>query len=337
MQQGGPVEQAAQAAGGAAERAESAESAAGTAAEGIDTQLEEQVRQIDSVGEAIDVVTDKLWSWWDGLVAHLPNLALALLVLGLTALLGRLASRAAERVTRRLLESEALAALAATMIRLVVLAIGFFTALSIVGLERTVTSLLAGAGIIGLAIGFAFQDLAANFLAGVIMGVRQPFAIGDLIRTGDYLGHVEKLNLRSTILRNFAGQRIIIPNKDVFQNALENYSQTGARRIELAVGVHYTSDLDKVRETLIGAIDRFDWLHEDKPVEAWCLSFGDSSIDWSVRYWIRYPDGHGYFDAITDGMLAVKKALDEAGFTIPFPIRTLEVPEGVAVHVSKGD
>ena len=87
-----------------------------------------------------------------------------------------------------------------TVIYVLILGIGLFAALSVLNLDGTVTSLLAGAGIIGLALGFAFQDIAANFISGVLLSTRHPFGIGDIIETNDFFGTVQKLNLRNTII-----------------------------------------------------------------------------------------------------------------------------------------
>ncbi len=185
--------------------------------------------------------------------------------------------------------------------------------------------LLAGAGILGLAIGFAFQDLAENLLAGLILGIRKPCQPGDLIRSNNQFGFVRELNLRNTIIRNFSGQVIYIPNKEVFKTVLENYSKTGERRIEIGVGVSYGEDLDHVTKVLQRAISGLDFRKKDSEISVYALEYGDSSINFNVRYWIDYPsDEIGYFEAIDAGVKAIKRAFDEEDILIPFPIRTLD-------------
>ena len=90
--------------------------------------------------------------------------------------------------------------------------------------------MLAGAGVVGLALAFAFQDIAANFISGIFISFRKPLHIDDIVKIGDYMGRVEEINLRDTVLRTFQGQMVIIPNKNVFQNPIENYSMLGKRR-----------------------------------------------------------------------------------------------------------
>ncbi len=132
--------------------------------------------QADSVSGVVDVILGKLGSWWQSAVEMIPNLAVAILVMIATFILASIVGRIFQRVAGRVVDSEALVNLLTTIMKTALVCIGF----SLLNLDKTVTSLLAGAGIIGLAIGFAFQDLAANFLAGVIIGIRKPFKVNDL-------------------------------------------------------------------------------------------------------------------------------------------------------------
>jgi len=278
-----------------------------------------------SFERTISILQEKLISWFDTGVALLPNLLIAIAILIIAYALGAVVGRMLQRVFDRAFDSQAVASLFATMIKVIVIALGFFSALELVGLQKAVVSLLAGAGILGLAIGFAFQDLAENLLAGLLMGIRKPFQPGHLIRSNGQFGFIQHLNLRNTIIRNFSGQIIYIPNKEVFKNVLENYSKSGERRIELMVGVSYGENLQTVTQILKEAIGAFDFLMPDKSVDVYALEFGDSSINFSVRYWIEYPSEQiGYFSAIDRGIKAIKAAFDKNDILIPFPIRTLD-------------
>ncbi|MDA3959338.1 MAG: mechanosensitive ion channel family protein [Planctomycetota bacterium] len=283
--------------------------------------------QADSTSEVVDVVLGKLGLWWQSAVEMIPNLAVSILSIVATLILASIAGRILKRVVGRVIDSEALVDLLTTTIKIALVCIGVFVSLSILNLDKTVTSLLAGAGIVGLAIGFAFQDLASNFLAGVIIGIRKPFKLDDLVRTKGYLGFVKKINLCNTIIENFTGQRIIIPNKEVFQSPLETYTVTGSRRVDVDVGVAYDSDLAQVEQVLRDAADGLSWRMEDKAVSVWCLEFDDSSISWKVGVWMKYPGDTGFYDAKHEAHVAIKKALDEAEITIPLPIRTLNIPD----------
>lgn len=274
----------------------------------------------------VTLAWDKVLGWVAALVEMLPNLAVAVLVVVLAALAARLASRLVERAARRAASNTQVVALLSSVTRVSVLALGLFVALGILQLEKTVTSLLAGIGVVGLALGFAFQDIANNFMSGVIMALREPFQIGDLIETHDTMGWVERVTLRATVVRNFWGQLVVIPNKDVLQSPIVNYSQTGQRRIEVPVGVAYSDDLSRAREAARKALEGLPDRDESKPVDVYWTGFGGSSIDMSARFWIDLSnDDTDYLAARSNAVQAIKSAFDEAGITIPFPIRTLDL------------
>lgn len=159
------------------------------------------------------------------------------------------------RFLKRVSHSEQVNWLVAQAVYVAVFAAGTFIALGILGLDKTVASLMAGAGIITLALGFAFQDIAANLLAGIYLSVRRPFRRGQLIKTQDYFGTVNQINLRWTEVYTQQGQLVMIPNKQVFENPIMNYSALGRRRIDLEIGVSYSDDLARAREVAIQAVE----------------------------------------------------------------------------------
>jgi small-conductance mechanosensitive channel len=278
-----------------------------------------------TLDRVVELLSDKMIHWFDSAVALLPNLLIAICVFIIFYAIGAIVGRVALRGFTRTFDSQAVASLMAALAKVLVVALGFFIALDLLGLQKAVISLLAGAGILGLAIGFAFQDLAENLLAGLILGIRKPCQPGDLIRSNNQFGFVRELNLRNTIIRNFSGQVIYIPNKEVFKSVLENYSKTGERRIEIDVGVSYGEGLDHVTTTLKSAISALEFRKKESEVSVYALEYGDSSIHFNVRYWIDYPsDEIGYYEAIDAGVKAIKRAFDEADILIPFPIRTLD-------------
>lgn len=277
---------------------------------------------------ATQPIVDKLNEWSTLAINMLPNAVVALVVFVVTMLLTRLLTRPSRWVIRRFTHNEQVISLGSIVLRLSFLLGGLFIALTVLHLDKTVTSLLAGVGVLGIALGFAFQDGAANLLAGVILSVsRYPFINGDVIKTNDYMGRVEKLELRATSLRQFTGELVFIPNKDVLQKPLINFSEAGQRRVDLEVGVAYESDLDLVRAVTLEAIAAVSGRVEDKEPEVLFTGFGGSSIDLVARLWILYDAQHDYFRARSTMVENITKAYRVHGITIPFPIRTL-VPGG---------
>lgn len=277
-----------------------------------------------NLNKAIEILSGKLSSWLEALTALLPNMVVAVFVLVVSYIVARMLKMAVNRLMARFSAKEAINSLFTTLVYLTTLAIGLMVALNVLHLEQTVTSLLAGAGIIGLALGFAFQDIAANFISGVLIAFRKPIQLGDIIETKSFMGTVEKIDLRVTMLRTFQGLHVIIPNKDVFQSPVTNYTKTSDRRIDLEVGVSYADDLEKVKKVAIEAVSELPYLLPNKEVELHYTAFGDSSINFKLMIWVHYPDEPGYLKAQSDAIIAVKKAFDANDITIPFPIRTMD-------------
>jgi len=276
------------------------------------------------IQEAFTLVQEKVTFWVKQAIALLPNLLVALLVIVLFIVVSRYIQKIAYRIITRTTTNTSLVELTSQVIRIVVLITGMFVALSILQLDKAVTSLLAGAGIIGLALGFAFQDLTANFLSGTFIAIQQPIRVGDVVETNGYFGKVKDINLRSTIIDNFAGQEIEIPSKDIFQKPIVNFSKSNERRMQLNCGISYKEDLQKVQDIALEAINNLPFIREGKPVELHYQTFGDSSINFLIWFWIDQAKA-GPPLAMSEAIKAIKKAFDANGITIPFPIRTLEL------------
>jgi small conductance mechanosensitive channel len=205
----------------------------------------------------------------------------------------------------------------------------------IVALEQVefdVTGLIAGLGIAGVTIGFALQDVAKNFVAGVLLLIQQPFEIGDVVKILDYVGTVQEITLRTTDILSQDGRMVIVPNSEVFVNPLMNYSRTPRRRIEISAGVSYDADLQKVSETALRVLSGLDEVLPDPAPEVTFREFGGSTIDFVAYYWIA-TEGAGLKEANLRqakdaGMKALKKAFEAEGIEMPFP--TMEIRMGNA-------
>ncbi|MDX1503889.1 MAG: mechanosensitive ion channel [Thermoanaerobaculia bacterium] len=289
--------------------------------------------------DAVNKLLEKIQGWGEELVVLAPNLVAAILALVVAWLAARLARKALRRILGPVLPGQ-VARLLASVAYIGVIAVGAFVALGIVGLEKTVTSLLAGAGIIGLALGFAFQDIAANFMSGILLAFRRPFTPGELIETNDYFGKVDRVTLRSTRMTTPTGQMVLIPNRLIFENPIVNFTRLGSRRVDLTCGVAYGDDLAKARKLAVAAVEKVAGRDEDREVELYYNEFGDSSINFVVRFWIPFGDSQAaYLAAQSEAIQRIKTAFDEGGITIPFPIRTLDFGvvggEPLAEHVEK--
>jgi small conductance mechanosensitive channel len=277
------------------------------------------------IRKAWDLLTAKVMGWGRDFVLLLPNLLVAIGVLIGFWVLARVARNVLMRVLRRVSHSEQVNRVLGNAVYLALLAAGVFVGLGILGLQKTVASLLAGAGILGLALGFAFQDIAANLMAGIYLSIQHPFRVGHLIETKDIFGVVQRVHLRWTEMRTQPGQIVLIPNKQVFENPITNYSATGRRRIDLKAGVSYGDDLEKVRRVAVQALEQVSTRKADTQVELFFEELGESSVNFVARFWIDFTSHNSdYLQARSEAIERLKRAFDENGISIPFPTRTLD-------------
>ncbi len=273
----------------------------------------------------VEAVTEKVTTWGETAVTHLPNLVVALLALWLSWFASGLASRWLRRGLERASVSSQLVTLAQSLTRVAGLTLGLVLALNVLNLDKAVATALAGVGVVGLALGFAFQDTAANLISGVFMAVKQPFRVGEVIETNGFSGTVERVGLRATELRKFTGELVMIPNKTVFSEALTNISQAQDRRIDIAVGVSYADDLDRAETVALEAIASIADAKQDPKPQVFFREFGGSSVDFDIRFWVPYgKDPGSYLRGRSEAIKAIRRHFAKAEITIPFPIRTLD-------------
>lgn len=274
--------------------------------------------------EISGLISGKLSSWLEAIIKLLPNIVLAAVLLVIGFYIAKFVRNMAKKVIGKISHNITLNNLFGSVIYLVVLGIVIFTALSILQLDKAVTSILAGAGILGLALAFAFQDIASNFMSGIFISFRKPLQVGDIVKINDYMGKITEVNLRDTMMETFQGQTIIIPNKEVFQNPIENYTYMRKRRLDLAVGVSYGDDLQRVQKVTLEAVSNIAELSTENKTTVYFTEFGDSSINLSVRMWINTAEQSVFVKVRSEAIMRIKTAYDANDIMIPFPIRTLD-------------
>lgn len=279
---------------------------------------------MNGIDKALRLILNKLEAWGEHLVLMLPNITVALVLLIITFVVARVVQNGLTRIMNRFTQSPAINNLISTLVYISLLLIGLFFVLGVLKLDTVVFSLLASVGIIGLALGFAFQDIAANFIAGIIIAFQRPFRVGDMIETNDYFGVIERITLRTVDIRQVTGELVKLPNKMVFENAVTNYSYYHMRRVDLEVGVSYAEDLEHVQKIVIDALEDVKNRVKERPIEVMYDEFGDSSINFKTRFWVTYSRQVDYVLAKSDAIIKIKKAFDQNDILIPFPIRTLD-------------
>jgi len=279
---------------------------------------------IDLMHRAYEQLTNKLISWFDMVIRMIPNLIIAGLVLLVSYRLARLLKALTLNIARRLTDNETLIRMfGGTAYYLAVIG-GIFLTLNVLHLDKGVASLIAGAGVVGLALSFAFQDLATNFISGLFITIERPFGIGDFIESNGFVGYIERIGVRSIVIKTLDEQHVIIPSKDIFQNPLKNYNMGNERRVSIPIGISYAEDLEFVEKVVKETISKLPEVMGDRPIHVHYSEFGDSSINFDLRFWIKESEQMYYLGVYSRAIIAIKKAFDQNSITIPFPIRTLD-------------
>ena len=277
--------------------------------------------------DVINIIQTELTTWAEAAISWLPSLVLAVLILVATKIVANKTSKFTRKQLDKSKTKDSLTTLVTTTVYVVVLGIGTFFALEAVHLDKAVTSLLAGAGIIGLALAFAFQDLAANFVSGVLLATNNFVRVGDLVETNGFFGHIQKIDLRTTTIQTLKGQTVIVPNNDILSSPLTNYSETPRRRVDVVVGVGYAEDLRKAKKVALESISDMECVDKEKDVDGFYGEMADSSINLTVRFWTQFHKSNKkYLNAQSRAIVAIQEAFNEEDINIPFPVRTIDVP-----------
>jgi len=262
---------------------------------------------------------EKLSSWFDTLILSLPNFLIALLTFLIAFWISKNLQGYLNRALRKVIHQASIRGLITNVISILIIALGVFLALAILNLDGTLKSLLAGAGVAGLAISLALQGTLSNTFSGIFIAIKDELNLGDYIESNGYSGEVVEIDLRNTKIKEADNNIVVIPNKMIMDNPFKNFGLTKQIRTTIKCGVNYNSDLDKVEEVAITTIEELFSKGRSRPVEFYFTDFGASSIDFILRFW---QDGRENISAIevkSTAIKGLKKAFEENGIDIPFP------------------
>ncbi len=200
------------------------------------------------------------------------------------------------------------------LVRTALLVVVIIAAIGALGVETT--SFIAIFGAAGLAVGLALQGSLSNFASGVLIVLFRPYRVGDFIEAAGISGSVEQVQILTTILKTGDNKQIIVPNSQIMDSIITNYSANATRRIDLVVGVSYEDDLDKVRRTLEELVAAEDRILDEPATTIAVSELADSSVNFIVRPWVNTSDYWGVTFDLTE---AIKKRFDKEGISFPFP------------------
>ncbi len=285
----------------------------------------------EQLNTAFTALTNKLQGWLNAFIENIPNLVLALIVLTASYFTARYVNKLVLKLVSKRVQQQSISNIIARISATTVVIVGLFLALGILDLSKTLTSLLTGAGVAGLVIGLALQGTLSNTISGIILSFRKKIQIGNWVETNGFAGEVIDVNLKEFTLKEADNNIVIIPNKTILENPLKNYSLTTKMRVMLECGVGYESDLDQVEELTKKTIaNAFEQVNDANEVEFYYTEFGDSSINYLCRFWIDSESALEKLKAKSKAIAVIKKAYNQAGINIPFPIRTLQFDNKLA-------
>ncbi len=260
-----------------------------------------------------------------------PLTVVSLIILLLAWLVSRGVTALARKLLRRRVASPLLLQLVARALSIPVILIGLYLVLQVAGLTRLAITVLGGTGLIGIVLGLAFREIVANSLASILLSIRNPFRAGDWIKVDQHQGIVQNLNMRTTVLLTLDGNHVQIPNALVYKSIIENFSTNPNRRSDFIVGIGYDDSVEEAQNVIIHALRTHPAVLDDPEPGALVDELGSSTVNIRVQFWF---DGRSYsvFKVRSALMRQVKRALQDAGISMPDAAREIIFPDGVPVR-----
>lgn len=274
---------------------------------------------VEQANTSIDTVSEMI----QGFFAMVPQIIIALFVFIVILVIAGFV----KQITTKIVASRANRSVGLALGRIAHMAIifaGLLVAVAIIAPSVGAAELIQILGVGSVAIGFAFRDILQNFLAGLIILLRQPFRAGDWIKAEGYEGIVREISTRSTWIRTFDGQDVSIPNGEVFTNAFTIVTRDPIMRTDYQFGISYDADIDHAKATILEAIKSIEAVSTDPEPDIGVWDFADSSVNLRARWWTTTDDFYAARMAVLE---AVKKAMDKAEIEIPYPHRQIMVQD----------
>ncbi|WP_371154584.1 mechanosensitive ion channel domain-containing protein [Jannaschia sp. 2305UL9-9] len=288
--------------------------------------IENDVTESTDVAQRLDPVLDRFKSRMSQVVDYLPLLVVAILAGALVMMLGVALARW-QAPWRRLAPNAFIADIYRVVLRLVFVLAGIVVALDILNATAVLTGLLGAAGIVGLAVGFAVRDTVENFIASVMLSLRQPFRPNDYVDIEGSAGSVIRLTSRATILLDADGNHVRLPNSFVFKGKIINYTRNAERRFSFVLGIDPNDDLAEARRIGLDTLAGLDFVLAQPAPQVWIKEAGDSTVSMEFLAWINQHDS-SYPVARGEALRVVMAALTQAGIGLPEPSYRLNLVGG---------
>lgn len=288
-------------------------------------QADDSVASPTSDDGSVEADVSNAWETVDrlvsGFVERIPQLVIAAFVFLLFVLAAWIVKKVVHRKTGDPSASN-LAEVLGRIAQWVIWIVGLMVAVAIVAPTVTPAKLLSALGIGGVAIGFAFKDILQNFLAGILILLRQPFEVGDQVVFGDHEGTVESIDTRSTILKTYDGRRILIPNGQVYTNPMVVLTAHPARRSEYDVGIGYADDIGKAAQKMLEVMSATDGVLSEPSPDVLVVALAGSTVNLRARWWTD-PERKAVVQASSEVIRGIKQAMDAESIDMPYPTQVV--------------
>ena len=262
-------------------------------------------------------IIQKIDSWLDGFIKILPNIVIGILAFVIMLYVARWLGNVVKRLLRNK-GRQNFGDLLGSFTRYLIILLGLALSLTIIAPNLSAADLIASLGVSSVAIGFAFQDILQNWLAGILILLRQPFEIGDQIVVNNYEGTVEQIKTRATIIITYDGKRVVIPNNTVYNNSVVVNTAHKFIRSQYDIGVGYDEDYMEAMKILKETIEKVEGVTSEKPVETLVWDQADSWLTIRVRWWTK-SDRASVVHVWSKVLLETQKAMNDHGIDLPFP------------------
>lgn len=280
----------------------------------------------------MDKLVDKIQFYYDTILENATAFLIGLVVLIIGFTIANFGKKLTEKRIKSKVQNTLSRLFIAQIISILIKIITFVIFLDLIGFQNITTKILAGAGILTFVIGFAFKDIGENFLAGILLAFKSPFKENDLIESKDVIGYVKELRIRETIIKTTDGKDVFVPNSQIINSPLINYTIDGFLRNEFLLGLDYSSDLSKAIQVIIESVSKTEGvlLDEKKPTVI-IDEFASSTINLRVLFWLdtfKSSSKSYHLGIRTQVMKNVLLTLTKNEFSLPSNIVEVKQYEG---------
>ncbi len=304
--------------------------------------LARNTQDVAAVANRMEVMQASVWdfsaAWggvaglWEDIIRALPLLALGLIILIVSTVVAWLVMRGVRGFLTDRVGSRLLRGLLSRGAGIIVLFVGVYIVLRIAGLTQLALTIVGGTGLLGLALGIAFRDIAENYLASIFLSIQRPFDPGDLVEIAGVTGYVRQMNVRTTVLMTLSGSISQLPNATVYKSIIRNFTTNPNRREDFVVGIGYDDPIDSAQEVARKVLSGHPAVLQDP--EPWVLvdELGKATVNLRVYFWLNGQE-HSWLKVRSSVIRLVKRAFQDHGISMPDEAREVIFPNGVPVTV----